>query len=283
MLRNKAMSEINKSKWSRMRHIIEKLKQQPMTLEQIFESLQKAELIKDDKIGKRSVQNYVAELHAIGIVSYDRSSGTYKFAENEKQAFESKHDYQIALTHSKNLLFSNERENTQRFDHTNPYLAVDLLVYESEKDADDFAILQHLKTGYPEIYEILRKYRHLMDETGLSKRSCLPKLGGGIDYGDDEHCIEFDDGLPKRPSDKPTPATLPMVIDDEVLEFKSGTLGRDDMITRVPASKVKEIVNLRDLLVGRIYGHIMNAVRNGTPLKGCCDFCPNREITIKGE
>jgi hypothetical protein len=277
------MSEINELKWSRIRHIIEKLKQQPRTLEQIFESLQKAELIRDDKIGKRSVQNYVAELRAIEIVSYDRSSGTYRFAENEKRIFESKHDYQIALTHSKNLLFSNERENTQRFDHTNPYLAIDSLAYESERDADDFATLQHLKTGYSEIYEILQKYRQLMDETGLSKRGCLPKLGGGIDFDDDKHFLEFDDGLPKRPSDKPIPATLPMAIDDEVIEFESGTLGRDYVIARVPASKVREILNLRDLLVGRIYGHIMNAVRNGTPLKGCCDFCPNREITIKGE
>jgi len=265
-----------------MRHIMENLKKQPMTLEKIVESLQESKLVKDDNIGKRSVQNYVAELRAIGIVSYDHSSSTYRFAKNEKQIFESKHDYQIALTHSKKLLFSDERENTQRFDHTNAYLAVDLLAYESERDADDLAVLQHLKTGYPEIYKILRKYRQLMDETGLSKRSCLPKLGVGIDFGNnDERFLEFDNGLPKQPSHKPIPTRLPAAIDDEIIEFESGTLGRDDVVARVPASKVKEILNLRDLLVGRIYGYIMNVVRHGTPLKGCCDFCPNREIAIK--
>ena len=281
MSKSKPMSEINEMKWSRMRHIIKKLEQQPMTLEEIFESLLKTNLIKEDKIGKRSVQNYVAELRAIEIISYDHSTGAYKFAENEKQIFESKHDYQIALAHSKNLLFSNSRENTLRFDHMSPYFAVDMLVYESERDADDFATLQHLKTGYPEIYEILRKYRELMDETGLSKRSCLPKLGGGIDFENDEHFLEFDNGLPKRPSHKPVPATLPNTIDDKVIEFESGTLGRNDVIARVPASKVKEILDMRDLLVGRIYGDIMNTVRNGIPLKGNCDFCPNRQVTIK--
>lgn len=282
MSRNRPMSEINKLKWSRIRHIIEKLKQHPMTLEQILEILQKSNLTKDDKTGKRSVQNYVAELRAIGIVNFDPSSGTYRFTEKEKQIFESKHDYQIALSHSKNLLFSSERENTQRFDQTNPYLAVDCLVYESEKDADDFATLQHLKTGYSEIYEALQQYRKLMDETGLSKRTCLPKLGDGMNFdGDNEHFLEFVHGLPRLPSRESIPATLPMVIDDEFIEFESGTLGRDDVIARVSASKVKKILNLRDLLVGKIYGYVMNAVRNGTPLKGCCDFCPNREITIK--
>lgn len=281
MTRNKPMSEINELKWSRMRHIIEKLKQQPMTFEQIFENLQKTELIKDDRIGKRSVQNYIAELRAIGIASYDSSSGIYKFAEHEKQVFESKHDYQIALAHSKKLLFSSEKENTQRFDHTNPYLAIDLLAYEPERDADDFAILQHLKTGYPETYEVLCKYRQLMDETGLSKITCLPKLGGGIDFDDDEeHFLEFGDGLPKPSSNEPIQEKLSATV-DETMEFESGTLGDDDIVARVPASRVKEILNLRDLLVGRIFGQIMNTVRNGTPLKGSCEFCSNKKVTIR--
>ena len=255
-----------------------------MTFKEICESLRKANLIEENKIGERTVQNYLAELVAIEIIIYDRSFGIYKFAENEKQVYESQHDYQVALTHSKNLLFSNRKENTQRLDHTNPYLAIDLLVYEPERDADDFATLQHLKTGYHEIFEALQKYRQLMDETGLSKCSCLPKLGGSIDFGhDNESFYEFDNGLPKPPNHKPIPATLPNTLDDEVIDFGSGTLGRDDVIARVSSSKVKEILDLRDFLVGRIYGYVMNAVRNGIPLRGRCDFCPNIEITIKGK
>jgi hypothetical protein len=267
-----------------MRFIIEKLKQRSMTTDEIFNSLRQANLIKEDRIGKRSVQNYLAELHAIGVVSLDPSSGIYGHAENEKQVFESKHDYQIALTHSKNLLFSNDKENTLRLDHTNPYLAVDILAYESERDADDFAMLQHLKTGYPDVYVVLQKYHQLMDETGLSKRACLPKLSSGTDFGDAEHgklFLKFNSGLPKRPDNEPFPATLPNTLDNEVMEFNSGTLGVDEIIAKVPASKVKEILDLRDLLVGRIYYNIMNAVRNGTPLRGNCDFCPNRSVAIR--
>lgn len=267
----KSMSEINALKRSRMSHIMEKLKQQSMTLGEILESLVKTKLINNKKSSKRSVQNYLAELRAIGVVSC--SSGTYRLAEHERQVFKSKHDYQIAVAHSKHLFFSDERENTQRFDHTNPYLAIDLLVYEPERNADDFAILQHLKTGYPDIYANLQKYRRLMDETVLSKRTCLPKLGGGFDFDDDKCFLQQ--------SVQPVLVASSKMIDDRVIEFQSGTLGVNDIIAKVPASKVKEILNLRDLLVGRVYGHLMNAVRNGIPLRGYCDFCPNKEITIK--
>ncbi len=269
-------------KYKRMNNIKKNLKEKPMIFQDIFESLKKAKLITGNNTDKRSVQNYLAELNALEITTYDPSSGFYKSAENEKQVFESKHDYQIALTHSKNLLFSNSKDNTQRFDRINPNLAVDLLVYESERDADDFAIWQHLKTGCPEIFEDLLKYRELMDETGLSKRSCLPKLDGRTYSNENtEQRIEFDDGLPKRPSHEPFPSFLPNTIDDKPIDFTSGTLGLNKIIARVPASKVEEILNLRDSIVRKIYGHIMNSVRNGTPLKGNCDFCPNKEVIIK--
>lgn len=88
----------------------------------------------------------------------------------------------------------------------------------------------------------------------------LPKLGGKIDFDDDEHFLEFDDGLPKPPSHKPILTRLPATI--EVIEFDSGTLGKDDVIARVPTSKVEGILILIDLLVGRIFGHVMNTVRN---------------------
>lgn len=275
------MTDIKKLKWRRMRYIKESLKQQPMTFEEIFERLQKSKLIKEGAIGKRSVQTYLEELCAIEVLSRDSLSGVYRFAEHERQVFDSKHDYQLALVHSKNLLFSNSKENTQRFDHINPYLVVDLLAYEPERDANDLAVLQHLKTGYPEIYGALQKYRELMDCTGLSSRSCLPKLGGYINSDKSNEYLEFDDGLPKRPSSEPFPATLPNTISNEIIKFGSGVLGIDDIIARVPASVVTEIVNLRDLIVGKIYGHIMNIVRNGAPLKGICDFCPTNEVKIR--
>jgi hypothetical protein len=64
----------------------------------------------------------------------------------------------------------------------------------------------------------------------------------------------------------------------EVIAFTSGTIGAEDIIARVPESKVREILDIRDLAVGKIYSHLMNAVRNGTPLKGRCDYCPSVHI-----
>ncbi len=276
------MKGIKELKWRRMLYILEQLRQQPLTLDKIVESLTKGKLLRQNVIGRRSIQNYMEELCAIKVVSLDSTSGNYRLVENDKQVFESKHDYQIALTHSKNLLFSNDRENTQRFDHINAYLAIDLLVFEPERDADDFAIMQHLRTGYPEIYEILSNYHRLMDQTGLSKRGCLPKLNGDIDFFDsDRHFFKISDNS-ETDQDENQNYTGKDVTADTIIAFSSGCLGDERITIPVKASIVKEISDLRDSAVVKIYGHLMNAVRNGTPLKGTCDFCP-RGVNIKGK
>jgi hypothetical protein len=48
----------------------------------------------------------------------------------------------------------------------------------------------------------------------------------------------------------------------------------------IKSKELKEIYNLRDMLIGRIYS-IVNDVRNGIPLMGYCDHCPTRKITIR--
>lgn len=67
MKRRKTMTEINQTKWARMRLILDKLKEQPITLDEIECVVYE----KASKIAKRTVQNYIAELIALGLVTYD--------------------------------------------------------------------------------------------------------------------------------------------------------------------------------------------------------------------
>ena len=274
---SKSMHEIKRIKWNRMRLIIRILKESSLSFDRIFQSMIQTKLINDNTAGKRTIQNYLEELCAIEILRFDRISGVYKLAGNEPQVFESKHDYQIALLHSKALLFSSEKENTQRLDNINPNLFIDLLTYEPERDSDDFAVLQHLKTGYSEIYELLRNYKCLMDETGLSKRACLPKIG----VGNFEQSWDFSKNIQSKTtaiSGKTTPKNS-----EGMIEFNSGTLGSQETIGRVSESKLKEIQEIREIIVGKICGQVLAVVKNGTPLKGKCDFCPNVRVKASND
>lgn len=105
----------------------------------------------------------------------------------EREALNSKSktstlQYSQLLKHSKTLLLSDHHMNTQRYDQTNMTLVVDLLAFEvNDKFFDmdysyDKAVLQHLKSGYPEIYELIEEYRRIMDEMGFSKQKNLPKM-----------------------------------------------------------------------------------------------------------
>jgi hypothetical protein len=273
----KSMSKIKELKWHRMLQVIRKVKEHPMSFDEIFQNLLKAQLVKEQTVGKRSVQNYLEELCAIEVLRFERNSAIYTYSDNEKQVYESKQDYQIALTHSKTLLYSNDKGNTQRLDQISPYLFLDILVYEPERDPDDYAVLQHLKTGYPEIYHSLEDYKSAMNSTGLSKRTCLPKIGS-IDFVSNGEFSDYGDNFSELKAPESVNRISLRKNTESVITFTSGTLGAEDIIAKVPESKVRAILNNRDLAIGRIYGQLMNTVRNGTPLKGRCDYCPNIHI-----
>ena len=254
MKRRKSMREINQAKWGRMRLILDKLKEQPMTLNEIECLVYK----KGSKFAKRTVQNYIAELVALGFVTYDPEAKIYGLAGTMKKVFQSKHDYDLALKHSKNLVFSNREK--QRFDQMDPFLALDLLAFHDVNnlcpDVDDECFVQHLRTGYfKDVYVLMQKYRQLMDETGFSRYPGFPKRFSSFEeaFGSSQ-----------------TPQ-----------ELVSRAAAHKEAKHR-EKEKMKEIENLRSLLVGKIYS-IVNDVANGIPLQGYCKYCPDRKVTIKSK
>ena len=156
MTGQKTAKELNEQKWKRMNLIMEKFKEKPMSTVEIEQLISgKAQV---DKIVKRSVQNYMAELIALGLVHHNSEAGVYELADS-KQVFQSEYDRDIALKHSKLLTLSTSEK--QRLDQMNPYSALDLLAYDDKenRDVDDQCLSQHIRTGYYELYLLLQKYR----------------------------------------------------------------------------------------------------------------------------
>ena len=253
------MSEINRAKWARVRLILDKLKEQSMTLSEIEHLVYGKG---STKITLRTVQNYIAELKALGLVTCDPEEKIYELTGVKKKVFQSKHDYDLALKHSRNLVFSTEEK--QRFDQMNPFLALDLLAFHDTQEIqdighishlDDKCFVQHLKTGYfKEVYSLMQKYRQLMDETGFSKRTGFPKLS--------ETLGDLFTGL------------TPQESVSQAATLKENKHAEEE--------KLNEIENLRNLLIEKIYS-IANDVKNGIPLQGYCDYCPEQKITIKSK
>lgn len=236
-----------------------------------------------NKIGKRSVQNYLAELKALGLVNYDSQTMLYEWAENKRE-FQSRHDYDVALKHSRNLLFSTSEK--QRLDQMNPFLALDKIVFHDGdhcRDMDDVCLFQHLQSGYPDAFTLVEKYRRLMDEKGLSENPGFPKISG------DWH-TELPSELVVSASALTEDNVRKAHVEGEISEresffsFDSRKRGIEEhpLYSKKKRAEVSELFDLRGLLVGKIY-YIANQVQNGIPLKGSCNCCPHSFISIKGK
>lgn len=280
MKAQKRMTEIRQEKWRRQRLILEKLDEKPMTLTEIEQLVYKGHV---NKIGRRTIQNYLAELKALELIEYDDEARIYQLT-HRKKVFHSKHEYDIAMKHSRNLTLSTSEK--QRFDQTNPFLALDLLAFHeisSEPDIDDKCFVQHLKTGYfKEVYTSLQKYRKLMDEAGYSTRPSFPKLTSS--FGD-IFSSQSPQEMVTHTSTMRNFGTRESYVKDEIepeQDFWTQVMKEKGIPTSYKMDKkTRELHDLRALLVGKIYS-IVNDVVNGIPLNGYCEHCPHQKITIKG-
>ena len=141
------MRSSEKSKLERQRKLLEAVGQHPITIrdaEKIVNSM--------GKVSRRMVENYLNALKALGLVEYDPEEQLYESTQAKKRVFRSKHDYDLALKHSKNLVLSTNEK--QRLDGMDPFLALDLIVFhddpnrEDEDNVYDKCLFQHLITGY---------------------------------------------------------------------------------------------------------------------------------------
>ena len=180
------MNEVNRVKWARLRKILQNL-EEPKNIEEI----EKFVFTNPSKKNRRTLNNYLAELEAIGDIDYDATTQTYQKKGIRNRVFNSKHDFEYQLDHSKKL--------TQRL-KTNPYFVLDLLAFASEEeDVEAFHLLKHIKTAYREIYTLIEKYRKKMIDAGLADYDGYPKPILSYEF-------------PVPPPKGPIPRRLPMML-----------------------------------------------------------------------
>jgi hypothetical protein len=236
----KPVTQINAKKWQKLKLILKNLRERGSLASSeigpiIFgPSMNNADL--------RTLQNYLAELIGIGLVSFDSISKQYTLVENKRE-FKSKADYGLALKHSKGLILSSK--SIQGPEHTDPVFFLRRLAYVQgdrknwEKVEHDvylvnaMLLLQHFKSGYPEIIQLIESYRETAYRIGI--RSDHPHLAASTRLG----------GPTKQNS----------------------------------AKDAKELDDIVDIFTGKI-SRLIRETKDGIPLAGSCDGCPSRKITV---
>jgi hypothetical protein len=296
MKTQKTAKQINEQKWKRLKLILEKLKEKPLSMAEIKQLIYEKSTI--DKIATRSLHNYVDELIAIDLVSRNSEAGVYELLENKK-VFQSKDDYEISLRHSKCLMISTREK--QRLDQINPFMALDLLVFryvgssqgldennvflnpQLGGDLDDKHLMQHIRTGYYDVYLLMQNYRQIMDEMGFSKIPRFPKLDSQFEFQDPSaNGIVSKAAMLGDISVREAHVENVIAKDEDMYlsDIKERNLEQKPLYSSEERKRLRELHDIRDLLVGKLY-FIVNTVIHGTPLRGSCDCCPDNRITIK--
>jgi hypothetical protein len=168
---SKKMREIRTTKWMRMRRIKTAINDHPCSIKEILQ------LFKN--VSRMTINNYLRELIGISDIVYDEDYRLYNLPErSKKREFQTKNDYDLALQHSRDLLFSKGAGSVQwypiGFDNTSPWIAVTNIINgedyplknyirTGEMQYDRFSdFRQHLKTGYNDIFLLLSKVREKM-------------------------------------------------------------------------------------------------------------------------
>lgn len=247
----KSAKETNEQKWRRMRLIKDKLQENGAMSSSEVELLFSEPA--DDKILKRSVQNYLAELVFLDVgVKYDKEARRYVWSENKRVL--SPEENERRIEHSRKLIpaFADLRDGVAP--------AIGPTGYSESPFAE-----QHLKKGYPEIYQKLEKYREARTELEkklIQKWEAFEKVfkGQASRYGLDpeqpsaSRFVTFYANWKPKPEEAPEEASLKEELRKE--------LGKDE----------KNFQESYWSLSGAIWD-LTHRIEHGVPLEGSCDIC----------
>jgi len=162
----------------RLTKIIELLRKQDYT---------PSELIKKTGYSSRTMYRDIQDLKSLKVATLENDK--IKWFENKITL--SSRDYEIAVKHSKHLLFTDPKSTLckdQRLDYYSPYMKLSLLVSEERIDPSDVYVLQHFRTGYPELMAKAKAYIELSSKTEKTdkdqknKDEIREQLVGKIDF-----------------------------------------------------------------------------------------------------
>ena len=204
-----------------------------------------------DRSELRSVQNYLFELVALGLLLRgDGARDKYLLSEN-RRIFKTKTDLELALNHSKRLL---------QKDH---YLDE----IKTEK------LLSHFKTGYTkEIWIPFTEYTNLI-KTNNATTSLLPKFG----FLPLVKSNKLEDLVMKpksKPKGGPYPARIKYDFDQSEVESTEAPKkhARPEVMDR--------LVRLQETLLEKLL-RVEDNIQDGVPLEGICEACPIKYFSVK--
>jgi len=210
-------------------------------------------------IDERQVRNYLYDLEALGLIVHEEGTKTYVLEKiTKKREFATKADHELALEHSKKLLFSTSE--MQLFDLMNPNMWADDLAFNTWRHE---LLRQHLKTGYFDDYLLLEKYKRITP---------IPPQYRQIEPAPRPPHGSWGPSI-KQPSSG--------IMKHGVTENK-----RESELEKSEQKEDEKIVAARQKLRKEITEKLcalMYRVEHGIPLEGECDCCPHLHITIKDE
>ena len=212
----------------------------------------------------KTLDRYLNYLQYWGLAKKNRE-GSWEWFERAR-VYETVHDYQLAIEHSKKLLKTMEGFFSVTVINADWFQKRERLPVKTqwELEACDF-VRAHLKTGYPQLHaEIanIEEQIHLTQKIILEMKAYKPKI-------DDEHLLEY---IARFPNLKKY--AIPKEHWKEVERLVNCiTPEKQSLIQRIDANYSKSIVDFSNEL-----RRLMYTVEHGEPLKGSCELCPKASV-----
>ena len=123
------------------------------------------DLIKETGYPERTVYRHIEELRKLTLVTIEKGKVSWI---DHKTTFQSRHDFDVAVEHSKLLVETPkdiETENEVRLDEYTPDQIFKTLYPNCDFfHRDDSYFLQHIETGFPEITTLIKKHIELNNQ-----------------------------------------------------------------------------------------------------------------------
>jgi len=120
----------------------------------------------------KNINNDLIYLRRMKSIDHNKMRGTYQKVGIKTKDFQSKAELDMAIRHAKHIIF----EQISLAPLVGAPMIVDSLAFEGSNDLPNRKqILDHVKTGYPEIYEKMKEYEKLVKESGYIPDCLKPK------------------------------------------------------------------------------------------------------------
>ena len=245
---------------------------------------------------KSTVYRIIKALEKAGLVEWKK--GEYVKWKSEIQAFESKENYEIALNHSKRILIDALGRKNKEIE-----------IEDCEKLLYNEQFIQHLKTGYPSIYNLYEKFKELEEIIKTEQEIFKKIIRDELRKYNFEIVEDFNKAVDRRIYssiyemiynyydyllDLGYFINISIENSGIVVDKTSGySLSKDpDIVKEIEniiyellrsenlkktCDRIKKIKNKRD----RTFSDLLKAIKwlikkinHGEPLKGYCDLCP---------